>query len=301
MILGVPSGIGDVSWLWSKLRHVAEEFDIHLEVADGWPYRTVPYLELLPELKGRASYGKHDYAMIRMWEQLHPYQTWDDIARSGFGRFFLEPNDHLERGFRLESWLPDLPTDFHYPMRTAGDDVMRAERLLADLPRPVYGVSCASYRGSEAWSTWGPGPWLQFLRRHLAEVGGTLLFMGGYWDDLTHTVFATLEDELTRRRTWFDRVFSRRITAVADTVGLTSVGAAVEVLRRLDGYVGFSSGLGVLGTVLHKPVFMLWPEHQQGLSESWAPPEMLEDGRYVASRWLDPGEVWPRYRRWLSR
>ncbi len=46
MIVGVPSGIGDVSWVYSKLCNVGERLEY--EVADGWPYRTTQFLELLP-------------------------------------------------------------------------------------------------------------------------------------------------------------------------------------------------------------------------------------------------------------
>ena len=276
----VPSGIGDVSWAYSKLVNVGP---LHYEVADGWPYRTVPFMELLPGVAS-AVYGQFNYQDIVVFEQAakighHP--TWAELNNGrGLERILLEPNRHLEEGKRLEDWLPDVPTSFHYEINARPVDVQRAADLLALYERPWTGISAASYRGSEAWKTWGYAEWSRFLKMLSAEVGGTIILMGGFWDDLT----ATLEAD-----------------GYPCTVGKTSVGAAIEVLRKLDFYVGFSSGLGVIRTVLDKNAFMLWPDHQVELSTSWAPPEMLEDQRYAVSLWREPELVWKRVRLWLNR
>jgi ADP-heptose:LPS heptosyltransferase len=85
-------------------------------------------------------------------------------------------------------------------------------------------------------------------------------------------------------------------------VGTTSFGGAVEVLRGLDGYIGFSSGLGhVAAHCCGTPVFMLWPDHEQPLSTSWVDPELLANGFYVPSKWLDPKAVWAKAKLWLRR
>ena len=277
MIIGVPSGIGDVSWMYSKLKHIGEPLEI--EVADGWPYRTVPYLEMLPEVKA-ASYGEFQYPQILAFEsinEINGHAKWADL-RGKHHRLLIQANRHLEAGKRLEDWLPDLPCDFHYEMRTSPADVERAEKMLAGLKRPLIGISAASYRGSEAWKTWGYREWSPFLKWLTAETGGDILLMGGFWDDLT----ATLAEDGYR-----------------DVVGKTPIGTAVEILRRLDGYLGFSSGLGVLMTVLDRPTFMMWPDHQVELSTSWAPPAMLDNQTYLTSLWREPELVQKRVKRWL--
>jgi hypothetical protein len=274
-VVKVPSGIGDVSWMYSKLCHVDP---LDWQIADGWPYRTKHFLELLPKVRS-AEYGNFIYTDIITSEEMIGVhgKSWEELSR--FEELLLEANTHLESGKRLEDWLPDLPTDFHYSIRTSPRDVKRAEALLGDFPKPLWGVSAASYRGSEAWKTWGFSEWRSFLEWFKAYAGGTIILMGGFWDDLTDALASEGYDNV---------------------VGRTSFGAAVEMLRRLDGYVGFSSGLGIVGTVLDRKVFMMWPEHQQPLSRSWAPPEMLESGRYAASRWGSVEEVSRLVRKWLG-
>jgi len=267
----VPSGIGDVSWIYNKLCH--SDIPIGYEVADGWPYRTVPYLEMLDKV-AYAKYSDVPYSgIVAMAERAN---TWDEIVSTSKGMYYLEVNQHLERGKRLEDWLPDLPTNFHYKLADPSPrDLDIVNRLLAweTVPRPIIGISAASYRGAKAWNTWGYDQWSPFLKSLQSRTGGTIILLGGFWDDLTHSL---LQD------------------GHPDFVGKTSVSQAVEVLRRLDYYVGFSSGLGILRTVLDKPTFMMWPEHQLALSTSWAPPEMLENGTYSCSLWLHPREILAR-------
>lgn len=275
--VGVPSGIGDVSWIYSKLMHVGR---LRYEIADGWPYRTVPFLELLPRVSS-AAYGKFNYQDIIAVEQCNygSNPRWGDINANGFERVLIEANRHLEMGRPLAEWLPDLPTEYHYPIITKEEDNLRAVQLLKNLEPPLWGISAASYRGSEAWKTWGHPEWSTFLKQLKAEAGGSIVLLGGFWDDLT----ATLADE-----------------GYYDIVGKTSVGTAVEVLRLLDGYIGFSSGLGVIHTVFNKPTFMLWPDHQVELSTSWADPEMIANQRYMTSLWREPDLVFKRTKQWLK-
>lgn len=265
--------------MYSKLMHLGPAV---WHVADGWPYRTVPFLELLDKVE-KASYGQFTYKDILHFGTLNVINsdgdTWANISKLQAGKYLLQANRHLEMGRRLEDWLPDLPCEFHYAINTSRDDQVKAANLLEGLNRPIWGISAASYRGSEAWKTWGYVEWAHFLSMWEAEYGGTILLMGGFWDDLT----STLADQGWR-----------------DIVGKTNVGAMVEVLRNIEGYIGFSSGMGVIRTVLRKPVFMLWPDHQVELSTSWAPPAMLDEGSYVASLWRDPELVFRRAVRWAK-
>ena len=276
----VPSGIGDFSWAYSKLKHVGMA---NWAVADGWPHRTVPYIKLLENVND-ATYGPFNYTEIVRLEEQFGFgmtPTWERVNQFLGENIYIEPNRHLEAGRRLEDWLPDLPCDFHYDIPVPMEDRQRAMSLLQTFKRPLWGISCASYRGSEAWKTWGHDEWILYLKMLEAEVGGTILMLGGFWDDLTSTVATT--------------------GGYRDIVGRTSVPMMVEVMNLLDGYIGFSSGMGIIRTVLNKPVFMMWPDHQVELSTSWAPQNMLETRAYVASLWREPGLVFTRTKDWLRR
>ena len=272
----------------------------HIEVADGYPRRSHQYLELLPF---EYSYGPHQYPMILAFEQMAGLSvdagdtpTWAKAKAIGSERVFIQPNRHLEFGRPLAEWLSDIPeseTYFHYPLVTTEAHKARAHKLLAPARasgKPLIGISCASYRGSEAWRTWDREEWVKCLSAIIGE-GWTPVLIGGSWDDLTSAVFDTLEEKHP------DAIFS--------VVGKTHFGEVTEMLRSFDSYFGYSSGLNVIRTVLNKPAMALWPDYegfsQEALSRSWAPPHMQEweSGRYIARLWRPFPEVWPTLKRYL--
>src|SRR5690349_9370776 len=146
----VPSGIGDLSWMYSKLKHVEP---VKWLVADGWPARSVPFLKLLPGV-GDSDYGRFDYSDIVAFESAMMIGTtpkWSLLSKYQGEQIFLEANRHLEMGKPLSQWLPDLPTDYHYDVVIPEVEIERARKLIRGLKRPIWGISAASYRGAEAW------------------------------------------------------------------------------------------------------------------------------------------------------
>lgn len=310
-----PAGIGDWSWMWSKLCHVKDEIT-KVRIIDGAPRRTVPYVKAcgieeadydrdIYDSKGEiveSSITRGQYQMILTVESAqhlmwHDHPTWERIRNLNVQNVLLEANQHLEQGLPLSEWLPDLPTDYHYPLYVSDDDKQRARQItvrsiLGDRysaghkmkDGPVVGISCASYKGSEAWQTWRKEEWIEFLKRVMA-IGWRPLLVGGGWDDLTYAVACELD--------------------LPSTVGKTSVPQMIEQMGILDSYIGFSSGMNVIRTVLNKPAFALWPCNdrcdQQLLSTSWAPPKMLEEERYVAVTWRPVDDVWSIAKRFLNR
>lgn len=286
-----PSGIGDWSWTFSALYSVRDQIEAWGIVA-GWPFRSKEYVQLAhPEVA--CEYDENfRYDMILAFEQVNGIShrqepTWKKISALPHEPILLECNKHLEAGKPLATWLPDLPTEYHYPLNISVKDRESAAkkllRCLAEHPMkdgPTVGISCASYRGAEAWKTWKAEEWVDCLKR-MMQMGWRPVLMGGNWDDLTYSVACELD--------------------LPDLVGKTSVPEMVEVLRLLDSYVGYSSGMNVIRTVLDEPAFAFWPDFQNELRDSWAPPEMLESRRYVSHLWRPVELVWPVVRAFLRR
>jgi len=275
MVIGVPSGIGDISWVYSKLSTVGK---LEYQIADGWPYRAVDYMKLLPQVES-VRYGEFEFQDIVAFQcvqerTLGEPLTWEALQRSGASRVLLQPNHHLERGHPLARWLPDLPTDYHYPIHIPVHCEAEASMLLGGVvdPARAVGITCASYRGSVAWKTWGLEEWVE-LCGYLTTGGWTPVFLGAVWDDLTAAV-------------------SEAVPGGVDLVGRTSFGTACAVHQKLAFFIGFSSGLGIIRSVLGLPTYMLWPVHQQALSTSWADPEDLKSLRYLATGYLSPRAVY---------
>ena len=297
----VPAGIGDWSWIWSKLYGVRDKIS-SVRIVDGAPRRTKEYVQCcgIQDADYDLEITGGQYVFILSTESAMGYgwrnhPTWAKLPK--VDPLLIEANQHLENGLRLEDWLPDLETYFHYPLFVSDKDRQQArqktiraingDRYSPGHPMkdgPVVGISCASYKGSDAWKTWGQDEWCDFLCR-VMDLGWRPLLVGGGWDDLTYSVACELD--------------------LPSTVGKTSVPQMIEQMDMLDAYIGFSSGMNVIRTVLNKPAFALWPCNekidQKDLSTSWAPPEMLEQERYVAVTWRPVREVWPVAKRFLLR
>lgn len=302
-----PAGIGDWSWLWSKLIAVKDEIGA-VRVIDGAPRRTVPYIKCCGiedadydiDFPDSPSITRGQYQMILTAESAmgyswHQRPTWEKIKALKVDTLLIEANSHLEAGLPLSEWLPDLPVDYHYPLYVSDDDRKtgreKTAKAITGTSReaghtmkegPVVGFSCASYKGADAWNTWGRKQWIDFLRK-VMSLGWRPLAVGGGWDDLTYTVACELD--------------------LPFTVGKTSVPEMIEQMNVLDAYIGFSSGMNVIRTVLDKPAMALWPCNkkcdQKELSRSWAPPKMLDSGRYEAVVWRPVKDIWPVAKRFL--
>jgi len=268
MIIGVPSGIGDISWVVSKLINALEwKNGLEMQIADGWPFRAQDYLESVGAKLADPPYGQFRYEDIISWESEHKYSEWKDISKN-VGRFLMQPNFHLERGLPLKDWLPDLETTYHYEMNLPSIEKKQYYSILNE--GNWVGISAASYRGHKAWKTWGFDQWVEFCKMLLLK-NYKICLLGGAWDDLTNS----LENEFYS-------------SDCLNLVGKTSFPEACSIQKILKFYVGFSSGLGIIRSVMGLPTMMLWPEHQQPLSYSWADPEDIRSGRYFPASYSEP-------------
>lgn len=286
MIIGVPSGIGDISWLISKLINAKEWPEIEILVADGWPFRAKDYLDMIgakyPPISDscpRSPYGIFRFDDIVMWNQEHKFTLWKQIRDNGFGMNYLQNNHFLEMGYPLAEYFPDLPTSYHYPLNLPDITKKKFYPSLLNMPHPLIGISAASYRGHSAWKTWPLSEWSE-LCNMLINDGYAICLMGGAWDDLTDA----LESELPPNM-------------VVNVVGKTSFSEAMSIHKLCPYYIGFSSGLGIIRTVMSLPTIMLWPEHQQPLSTSWADPDDLDRKMYVACSYMEPKVVYNFFKR----
>jgi len=292
-VLVVPSGIGEFQWAWTKYVNTEERFAIL--GLDGAPRRLHQFCELHPQVD-YFGYAPFDYPTIRAWQNTHGLSSWSAVKKFPFGNIvMLACNPHLEAGRPLSDWLPDLPTTYRYQLSPAPEHTQKAEQILSSAQSGEFllGISCASYRGAEAWNTWRAPQWAKFLNLVHEQVPNVrFVLLGGSWDDLTASLF---DDNPTLPWYTDPRGFP--------PVGRTHFGTAVEILRRLDGYVGFSSGLGhVACHCCACPTFMLWPDHEIDLlAKSWVDPLLLENGFYVPSPWIDPVKVFESTYPWLGR
>jgi len=253
-------GIGDTIWLLMKLINQKEKF--HWKVGDGSPQRSKPLFDLFPQLTESFEYIPNSgYKQIKrdasrgLWKQMPD-------------KFSLEANSHLEAGFRIEDFLPDLETSFILPYQT--DNYFRqADNFIK---KPTYisqgkyiGIYTTSYSNSRYMSGWLLDEWsrfIQLLRVHNPEY--KFVFIGAEYD-------LGLSDELMK-------LFPKEIYINAMN---QSLGVTIEILKRLEMFVGFQSGLSIINeTIGAKQTVMLYSPKLAAMIETWPDKKRIESGAY---------------------
>lgn len=275
------AGLGDFIWLAMKLLNTPEQFNIIMPA--GLPQRGHQVKDILPKLVGR-----HEY-MERHHDRKLGYKT---IARHNIQRFgnrwkkikdeefYLSANEWLEQGNRIEGFLLDLPTTFYPDYATSQADKETAMKLIKDGPVHI-GIYTSAYSNARHWRGWIEKEWIEFIKLvHKEDKDIVFVFIGAPYDlDLNKLIM----DELQGVR-------------FVNTVGqpLTTV---MEIMKRLNYFLGFPSGLSILCSTLGKPNTMFYPVHLTKLMNTWADPKMIQSGDYKGCLFCRPQQIY----RWLVK
>lgn len=202
-------------------------------------------------------------------------------------QFVAIPNGSLERGMRLEKWLPnyamrwDIFKDFEFTAE---------EKLVADEFAAAHGRFAAFYMGSLTGNTtsghnrgpiWTPEAWLKLGTELHERYGLKILVVGADYD----------------RSYWETRI--RPLLPVDSSCWLERIGAwpnpcrTFAVLKRAALVVSYQSGIGIVSHYLGIPTAVFWRPDGDSLSSkrlisfsenmahAWAYPTWEKDGKLL--------------------
>lgn len=257
----VPPGIGDFSAMYSKLCNIDREIVI-CPARDG-PNRLAPFLDILPKVK-TGHYAAHSSGAAV--SQTLPPGT--DLRSLPDDDYFLSINTWLEEGNRVEDWVPG-ETSFHYDFNIPQKDLEQSRKLLEPLgDAPRIGLYTSAYGNSRHWGFWGWREWANFIDYivQLVPAETQFIFIGAEYDlAISEIVHGGLLSKYVNSNYF---------------VGLTEIGATVEIIRNFDYFFTFPSGLGFIADVVNTQHTM------------WFPPN-LDKMRYT---FVDPGNIGLRTR-----
>jgi ADP-heptose:LPS heptosyltransferase len=207
------------------------------------------------------------------WSTLDACRGWRGLD------YVLVANGHLERGERIETFLPEIPTDFTYPLNIP--DTAREKARL-------WTGSVLLYLSGEGpnWgfhrNTWSVDNWVQVIYE-LNKQGITPVLVG-----------ANTTDDLRYR----DQVKAAAWSAkYADLVGTTSIPEYVALIEAASCWIGLNSGGGIVSAMLGTPTVMMWSDSRyphvpdpsnytvplhENMRTSWLAPEQLKTYRTLS-------------------
>lgn len=262
----VPSGIGDFSWLWTKL--VTTEHNFHIRYIGGFPDRLRAFLSLLPSSR-ILSFGP-DLDYCTFWDQHHQLacrprdsvktpmlrkaSSLADLCKDEL--MFLENNSFLEAGNRIEGWMKDeIPgACFHYSLAGADEQFSRGRGN-------YFIVNFSSYGTKKAWGYYEVPVAADLVRSIAKKTGAMPFFIGGGYDDFTRDIYESLRDSISC------------VSLIGRTPSLREV---IALLQQSRFYFGACSGLMVISNIVYVPVITYYPPFDK-------PP-----GRKLSGTWHDP-------------
>lgn len=257
----VPSGIGDSIWIQMKLINSGEKF--HICLPDGQPQRGKQIWDMLPQLTESCTYiPNQSYTIIdrRNAVRLNPH--WRKLKAN---KFYLSANKHLENGYRIEKFLSDLPTRYILDYTTTLEDMEQAATYFDG--GKTIGIYCSAYSNTRQWNMWGVAEWVAFIKLiHAQRPECRFLMIGAEYDlDLSTQIM----DELMR-------LGIPHVSSVGEPLPVV-----VEILKKLDYFAGFPSGLSILNETLGKPGLMFYPPNLSKMMNAWAHPERIAKGEHI--------------------
>lgn len=246
----IPCGIGDASWIYSKVKHFPSIFgrEVRLAMPDAQPRRGHQLIERLPGV----SWAGYDSSQTH--EEVFRQALPGNARQEAFvpGRWIaLECNHWLEWGKPLANFLPWCPTDYHYDFPfTMGD---RQVPLPTESHVWAVYVSNRDKENYPGWALWPAKDWAALLD----ELPGSFVFLGADYDaDKTNDVYSLMAERGRTVSLCLGRPF----------------GEAMWALSKADRFLAFPSGIGIMANVFNVPGVMLLPKHLEGLERSYADP-----------------------------
>jgi ADP-heptose:LPS heptosyltransferase len=268
----VPAGIGDISWIYSKIKHINE--DISLHISEDNPKRSLDYVKLLPKIK-EARYDEGNFHNIVDNSPPASTSLYKITAKAKIRKLNFACNRHLESGQRLETYIPELPTDFHYEINTTEEDKIFASETLKNTKHPI-GIYTSSHHNISVWDGWRVNSWKEFIETlHWKYNFLTFVFLGAEYDK-------PFVEDLTGQIQFIPHI---------NICGYTTIGQTIEIIRLLKYFISYPSGLPILSNVVKTPVYMFYPKHLEKVIYTWPDPETIQNKTYKGSFFTTPREV----------
>lgn len=265
-------GIGDSVWLLQKLINSKEKF--HFQISGAQPQRGKQLFDMLPQVAASCEYVKGlNYQAIL--DASAPFQN-KKFKSIKVNAFALQINTHLEAGKRIEEYLPDLPITYKLPYITEGSGF--DETVFKSVSHTkMIGIYGSTYGTSKNWGGWDDGHWYDLISKFHAEDPNICFVVIG----------ATFDIDMASRI--IKRMDMAKISYI-NTIGkpMTYV---IDMLRVLDYFIGFPSGLSIINETLHKKTFMFYPDHLQPMINAWPEMGRIESNDYIGSLFVEPMEV----------
>jgi hypothetical protein len=257
--VGLPPGIGDAHWVCQKLPALREHLGVTRLVAhinEDPDHHTVHYLRLVPFIDEAVCDRSVPLDYTRELPD-YPGPRWSTLEGSaniaGLD-YMLCANAHLERGERIETWLPGLATTYSYPLTLSAEARAWAKSMMPSPTMLLYpsGMSANEWFHGHWWTATN---WMQVIEG-LNHLGITPILVGApSSSDLEYR-------ERLMQAAEYRLQVAGRAPAYLDLIGRTTHEQVMALIERCIAIAGLNSGLVIVSSALNVPTVMLWADRR---------------------------------------
>ena len=295
----IPQGIGDAIWALLKVQDIAAKHDnvINLFIAciDKNNMVEARALEFVKRFKFVSSAQMYEMPMSpgQVGCILLPGAVADE---NGYYRYIsdgetslkdidyvLMPNAALERGIRLEDWLPEYKTNWRIMEDFSFDDGVIIDKTGHVIPLKEYvifylsSLSNNSSSGHNRNNIWSYADWVTLGKYIQEELKCKIVVVGADYDRsyFTDYIKPLLSDE------WID------------LIGNCGIGETFAIVKNARFVISYQSGIGIVANYMGIPAGIFWRQKgdsispdsyisfEEKMAEAWVNPAMIEQNKYM--------------------
>ncbi len=250
MIIKVPTGIGDILWGLQKLYLWENRPEkIKVKIAKEEPRRSLPFLKLFDWLEPMYD---EDLTTRQVLDR-GDYKT-DFLPQE---EMFLHANFHLQRGGRIEDFIPSLPTAFEIPMSITGYPHDTDQSI------GIFPASLGAEKGFSKYGGWNRDHWVKLVNLLFEKHPGISIKLFG----------AEFDKEMIEH---IKQNSSQPVTVIVGR----DIKDVLGMMLNLNYIFAFPSGMGILAEMFKIPCCMFMANHLQKMIGTWGRKESYETKRY---------------------
>lgn len=264
----VCSGMGDISWVFSKFDFYSRRREVKFRIVRDHLKRSQRFVEMHPRIKFD---GYCEWNTNQLLKSGIPFNTnLDNLYDNQV--YPIECNTWLERGNRLENWLPEEPTVWNYDL-----NIKDSERL-SEKPQGVrIGVYTSSYSTTRNWGFWNENKWIDFVKKLNATIPNSIFYLIG----------ASFDTDLGRN---VRKLFITNKINFVECMG-RSLDTAFNTIKNLDYFFSFPSGLGIMANNFRIPTMMFMPDHLHKMKYKFTQLKDNINGFFINPGFIEPDEA----------
>jgi hypothetical protein len=291
----LPTGIGDSVWAIHKCQAIRDKLDsngtIDISLVGANTGIDSRAMDFVRRFSFVDSVSMKPYSIQAYGPLVHPDGTYNYI-QDGWYEFNNErycaliPNASLEKGIRLEDWLPqyEINWDIFKYFRISDEERLFASKLYDRIgpyvvfyPGPLHGNTVEGHNRGPLWT---PQDWVGLGKRIHNELNLQIVLVGAPYD-----------------AAYYDSILSPALNGnghyYTNLIGKTNLGQLWSVTSNSKFVVSYQAGVGIISTYLGIPTAIFWRPHGNSISAShyltfdermasgWVPPEIIEKGTHL--------------------